>query len=178
MPILTEDQVNRLDRRVDELQWSTRALNVLKTVRIQTVRDLVGHTPQQLMRTRMCGKKTVKEIETIVEGLGFRLGMELPLEKISSISLVELAVAFATRGKAVCTYTDPRDGKQTQNYGLIVRSIRPMDCRGGGLGFKHDVEAELVFPSENVPISILYCEEEKEGMVERKQPDSAQQRRR
>jgi len=169
VPILTEDQVDRLDRNVDELELSTRASNVLKTARIQSIRDLVGYTPQQLMKTRMCGKKTVKEIESVVEELGFRLGMELPSEKISGISLVELAVAFATRSQAVCTYTDPRDGQEAQNCSLVVRSIRRQG-RYGEFMYRYDVEAELVFPSGNVPITILYSEEKKEGIVERKQP--------
>lgn len=161
MPILTDDQADRLDRSVNELELSTRASNVLKTARIQIVRDLVVYSPQKLMKVRMCGKKTVKEIEVIVEELGFKLGMELPIEKIAGVSIIELAVAFATRGKAVCTYTDPRDGRETQNCGLVIHSIRRQ-------GSYYDVEAELVCPSENVPIAICYDEEKKEGRVERK----------
>jgi len=173
VPILTGDQVNGLDINVDELELSTRASNVLKTARIQTVRDLVGYAPQELMRTKFCGKKTLKEIKTIVEELGFRLGMELPSEKISGVSLVELAVAFATRGGAVCTYTDPRDGRETQNFSLVVYSIKRQGCYGDS-NRRYNVGAELMFPGGNVPITVIYNEEAKEGIVKRQQPESVQ----
>lgn len=171
MSIFSEDQVQRLDRGVDYLELSTRAMNVLKTARIRTVRDLVRWTPPRLMKVRMCGKKTLREIEVIVEETGFKLGMELPDEKISGVCLVELAVAFATRNKTFCTYTDPRDGRQTPNSGLVVHSI---SRRSYDSMVKYDVEAELLIQDGNVPITVVYDEEKKEGVIKRKPLDSVQ----
>jgi len=65
-----------LDRSVDELELSVRSYNCLKNANIQTIRDLVQKTAQEMLRTKNFGRKSLNEIEEILKGMGLQFGMK------------------------------------------------------------------------------------------------------
>ena len=62
------------DRAIEELDLSVRSYNCLKRAGIQTIRELVQRTEEEMMKVRNLGKKSLKEIKDKLQamGLGFR----------------------------------------------------------------------------------------------------------
>ena len=61
-----------------ELKLSVRASNCLESENIQTVRDLVQRTEDQLLEVRNFGETTLREVKEKLAELGLRLGMRVP----------------------------------------------------------------------------------------------------
>jgi hypothetical protein len=74
---LARAQQIALLRRVSELRLSTRAHNTLANLGIVYIGDLIQLTPSYLLRNRNFGRNSLKEIENVLEGLGFSLGRTL-----------------------------------------------------------------------------------------------------
>ncbi len=74
-----------LFRSVDELYLSVRPSNCLKTANIRTIADLVQKTESELLKTKNFGKKSLKEIKTILEEMGLSLGMRLDPEELERL---------------------------------------------------------------------------------------------
>ena len=64
-------------RPVDELELTVRSANCLKAENINYIGDLVQRTEVELLRTPNLGKKSLTEIEEVLEGHGLTLGMRL-----------------------------------------------------------------------------------------------------
>jgi DNA-directed RNA polymerase subunit alpha len=62
-----------LDRPVDELDISTRAINCLKNANIDTLKKLVSMTEDELKEIKNLGRKSVDDIVKALETLGFAL---------------------------------------------------------------------------------------------------------
>jgi DNA-directed RNA polymerase subunit alpha len=62
-----------------ELKLSVRASNCLESENINTVRDLVQRTEDQLLEVRNFGETTLNEVREKLNELGLRLGMRVPL---------------------------------------------------------------------------------------------------
>ncbi len=60
------------------LPFSVRAQNVLHELKINYVLNLVSKQPQEILRQRNCGRKTVSEIQSTLKELGLMLGMMFP----------------------------------------------------------------------------------------------------
>ena len=56
---------------------SVRSINCLQNAEIETVRNLVQRTEQQLLKNKNFGRKSVGEIRNVLSGMGLQLGMEL-----------------------------------------------------------------------------------------------------
>ncbi len=56
-------------------QLSVRAYNGLRNADIATIGDLVVKSEQELLRERNIGRKSIEEVERILDGLGLKLGM-------------------------------------------------------------------------------------------------------
>jgi DNA-directed RNA polymerase subunit alpha len=67
-----------LSQSLAELNLSVRATNCLESEGINTVRDLVGKTEDQLLQVRNFGETTLLEVNERLAGLGLRLGMKVP----------------------------------------------------------------------------------------------------
>jgi DNA-directed RNA polymerase subunit alpha len=63
---------------VSDLRLSGRAANCLHEEGIQTVRDLVGRTREELLEVRNFGETTLQEIEEKLRELKLQLGMGMP----------------------------------------------------------------------------------------------------
>jgi DNA-directed RNA polymerase subunit alpha len=66
-----------LTKGVDELELSVRSANCLKNASIQTIRELVQKTEQEILQTKNFGRKSLNEIKEVLEGMGLRLGMSI-----------------------------------------------------------------------------------------------------
>ena len=73
-PILEQ----KLNMSLAELKLSVRAGNCLESENINTVRDLVQRSEDQLLEVRNFGETTLNEVREKLSELGLRLGMRLP----------------------------------------------------------------------------------------------------
>lgn len=77
---MTGDPVleQKLNMSLAELKLSVRAGNCLESENINTVRDLVQRSEDQLLEVRNFGDTTLNEVREKLTELGLRLGMRLP----------------------------------------------------------------------------------------------------
>lgn len=68
----------KLGRSLAELNLSVRATNCLESEGINTVRDLVGRTEEQLLQVRNFGETTLQEVKDRLGAINLRLGMRIP----------------------------------------------------------------------------------------------------
>jgi DNA-directed RNA polymerase subunit alpha len=68
----------KLAMSLAELNLSVRASNCLESENINTVRDLVACTEDQLLEVRNFGETTLTEVREKLHAIGLRLGMRLP----------------------------------------------------------------------------------------------------
>jgi DNA-directed RNA polymerase subunit alpha len=68
----------KLNQSLAELNLSVRATNCLESEGINTVRDLVLQTDDQLLQVRNFGETTLSEVKERLGAIGLRLGMKLP----------------------------------------------------------------------------------------------------
>lgn len=66
-----------LDKSVEELELSVRSYNCLKNANIRTIRELVGKTETEMLKTKNFGRKSLNEIKEILTSMGLSLGMKL-----------------------------------------------------------------------------------------------------
>ena len=69
---------SKLSMSLAELDLSVRATNCLESENINTVRDLVGHSEDQLLEVRNFGETTLTEVREKLNEIGLHLGMRLP----------------------------------------------------------------------------------------------------
>ncbi len=67
----------KLSMSVAELKLSVRATNCLESENINTVRDMVARTQDQLMEVRNFGETTLTEVQEKLDEMGLHLGMRL-----------------------------------------------------------------------------------------------------
>jgi len=78
-PQVIEPEFNRnLLRKVDELELSVRSMNCLKNDNIVYIGDLVQKTEAEMLRTPNFGRKSLNEIEEVLNSMSLFLGMEIP----------------------------------------------------------------------------------------------------
>ena len=68
-----------LDMTIDELELSVRSYNCLKRAGINTVGELCNKTPDDMMKVRNLGRKSLEEVLAKLQelGLGLRTGEEI-----------------------------------------------------------------------------------------------------
>lgn len=71
-----------LKKKLVELNLSVRALNCLKTAEVETVGELCEFQKNELMKFRNFGKKSLNELEEILQDLGLDFGMDLSMYKL------------------------------------------------------------------------------------------------
>ncbi len=62
-----------LEMNIDELELSVRSYNCLKRAGINTVEELCNHTPEDMMKVRNLGRKSLEEVLTKLKELGLSL---------------------------------------------------------------------------------------------------------
>jgi DNA-directed RNA polymerase subunit alpha len=68
---------NLLKTRVDELELSVRSSNCLRAANIQTLEELVSKTESEMLKYRNFGRKSLNEINTLLEEMGLSFGMDV-----------------------------------------------------------------------------------------------------
>jgi DNA-directed RNA polymerase subunit alpha len=66
-----------LKTKIEDLGIGQRSLNCLKAADVNTLGDLVQYNKNELLKLRNFGKKSLKELEQIVEEKGLTFGMDL-----------------------------------------------------------------------------------------------------
>jgi DNA-directed RNA polymerase subunit alpha len=72
---------SKLSMSLAELKLSVRAMNCLESENINTVRDLVQKTEDQLLEVRNFGDTTLTEVKEKLTELGLYLGMRVPVAR-------------------------------------------------------------------------------------------------
>ena len=76
------DEVSSMDallaRRIDELDLSVRSTNCLKNANIHTLRDLVRRSEREMLETKNFGRKSLEELQELLQRLGLSFGMDVP----------------------------------------------------------------------------------------------------
>jgi DNA-directed RNA polymerase subunit alpha len=75
---VSDELLEKLRTPITELELSVRSANCLREAKIHTIADLVQKTPQELLKYRNFGKKSLAEIDELLKSMGLSLGMELP----------------------------------------------------------------------------------------------------
>ena len=68
-----EDKEKALDMKIDELELSVRSYNCLKRAGINTVEELCAKTPDEMMKVRNLGRKSLEEVLAKLKELGLSL---------------------------------------------------------------------------------------------------------
>ena len=66
----------KLSMTIEELDLSVRSFNCLKRANINTVRDLISRTPEEMMKVRNMGKKSLDEVQNKLAMMGLSLATE------------------------------------------------------------------------------------------------------
>ncbi|WP_421752724.1 DNA-directed RNA polymerase subunit alpha [Croceimicrobium sp.] len=71
-----------LKTKLVDMDLSVRALNCLKAAEVDTLGDLVTYTKSDLMKFRNFGKKSLTELDELVESKGLSFGMDISKYKL------------------------------------------------------------------------------------------------
>ena len=71
-----EKEPPALKLTIEELDLSVRSFNCLKRANINTVRDLISKTPEEMMKVRNMGKKSLDEVINKLAMMGLKLATE------------------------------------------------------------------------------------------------------
>ncbi len=68
-----DEKVKALEMSIDELELSVRSFNCLKRAGINTVEELINKTPEDMMKVRNLGRKSLEEVLEKLKELGLSL---------------------------------------------------------------------------------------------------------
>ncbi len=71
-----------LKTKLVDMDLSVRALNCLKAAEVETLGDLVTYSKSDLMKFRNFGKKSLTELDELVEAKGLFFGMDISMYKL------------------------------------------------------------------------------------------------
>jgi DNA-directed RNA polymerase subunit alpha len=69
----TNDVEKVLEMNIDEMELSVRSYNCLKRAGINTVAELINKTPDEMMKVRNLGRKSLEEVLAKLDELGLEL---------------------------------------------------------------------------------------------------------
>ena len=89
VPILDMKSIKQsiINEKIEELCFSTRTFNALKSSGIDTMGDLITYDKDSLLKIKKLGRKCIEEIESILSSKELRLGTD-----INSINLLDRPV--------------------------------------------------------------------------------------
>jgi DNA-directed RNA polymerase subunit alpha len=71
-----------LNTKLSDINLSVRALNCLKAADVDTLGDLVQYNKTDLLKFRNFGKKSLAELEDLLEGLNLSFGTDISRYKL------------------------------------------------------------------------------------------------
>lgn len=75
-PAAPDSEPPALKLTIEELDLSVRSFNCLKRANINTVRDLISKTAEEMMKVRNMGKKSLDEVQNKLAMMGLSLASE------------------------------------------------------------------------------------------------------
>ena len=73
---VTDEKEKVLEMNIDELELSVRSYNCLKRAGINTVEELINKTPEDMMKVRNLGRKSLEEVLAKLKELGLSLNAQ------------------------------------------------------------------------------------------------------
>ena len=73
--------IELINKPIAELELSVRSANCLEAANIKTIGDLVQRSEQEMLKYKNFGKKSLQEIQNILQGMGITLGMDIEARK-------------------------------------------------------------------------------------------------
>ena len=70
---VVDEKVKVMEMNIDELELSVRSFNCLKRAGINTVEELTNKTPEDMMKVRNLGRKSLEEVLAKLKELGLQL---------------------------------------------------------------------------------------------------------
>ena len=77
---IDDNKTKALEMSIDELELSVRSYNCLKRAGINTVQELCSKTPDEMMKVRHLGRKSLDEVLEKLKELGLKLNMGTDIE--------------------------------------------------------------------------------------------------
>ena len=77
---IDDNKTKALEMSIDELELSVRSYNCLKRAGINTVQELCSKTPDEMMKFRNLGRKSLDEVLEKLKELGLKLNMGTDIE--------------------------------------------------------------------------------------------------
>ena len=74
-----------LDKSVEELELSVRSYNCLKNANIRTIRELVGKTEAEMLKTKNFGRKSLNEVKESMKAFGLSFGMNITEDDLKKL---------------------------------------------------------------------------------------------
>ena len=71
-----------LKTKLSDMDLSVRALNCLKSAEVETLGELVVFNKNDLLKFRNFGRKSLTELDDLLEGLGLSFGMDISKYKL------------------------------------------------------------------------------------------------
>ena len=71
-----------LKQQLVDQNLSVRALNCLKAANVETIGDLVKYNKSDLLKFRNCGKKSLSELDDLLQSLNLSFGMDISKYKV------------------------------------------------------------------------------------------------
>ena len=84
---LSSEALEKLRMPVSELELSVRSANCLREAKIKTIAELVQKDEGEMLKFRNFGKKSLAEINEILQGMGLSFGMKLDRRLLDQISV-------------------------------------------------------------------------------------------
>src|SRR4029077_3961951 len=92
------DLQQKMNITIQEMDLSVRANNCLESAKIQTVRDLVKKTDQDLLKVRSFGKTSLREVKRRLADMGLSLGMDLDTQPMAAATMSDEPATAGTPG--------------------------------------------------------------------------------
>ena len=73
-----------LKSKLADVDLSVRALNCLRAADVETLGDLVRYSRSELLKFRNFGKKSLNEVDDLLESLGLTFGMDVSKYKLDN----------------------------------------------------------------------------------------------
>ena len=132
----TDDKEKVLEMSIDELELSVRSYNCLKRAGINTVEELCNRTPEDMMKVRNLGRKSLEEVLAKLKELGLELNQSedkmAKYRKLSRTSSQRKALlrsqvtALLANGKIVTTEAKAKEVRKIAE-GLIALGVKEKD---------------------------------------------------
>jgi len=106
-----------LETPISDFELSVRSRNCLKKMKIQTLGDLLNITEVELLSYKNFGETSLKEVKSILEPKGLRLGMSLEEKQFTSIDTSEGTII-----------TDQDQGLMNKPIDDLQLSVRARKC--------------------------------------------------